>query len=41
LIYRITKEEIDSYLVNRAPKGFTIIQTVILEELDGLNSPNA
>lgn len=41
LIHRLTKEEIDIYLKDRAEKGFTIIQTVILAELDGLNTPNA
>lgn len=41
LIHRLTKEEIDMYLTDRANKGFTVIQTVILAELDGLNTPNA
>ncbi len=41
LIHRLTKEEIDLYLTDRAKKGFTIIQTVVLAELDGLNTPNA
>lgn len=41
LIHRLDKEEIDLYLNDRASKGFTIIQTVILAELDGLNTPNA
>ncbi len=41
LIHRLTKEEIDLYLQDRARKGFTVIQTVILAELDGLNTPNA
>ncbi|HDR88191.1 MAG TPA: DUF4038 domain-containing protein [Bacteroidetes bacterium] len=41
LIHRLTKEEIDLYLTDRAKKGFTVIQTVILAELDGLNTPNA
>ncbi len=41
LIHRLTKEEIDIYLTDRADKGFTVIQTVILAELDGLNTPNA
>lgn len=41
LIHRLTKEEIDFYLTDRASKGFTVIQTVILAELDGLNTPNA
>jgi hypothetical protein len=41
LIHRLTKKEIDLYLTDRAQKGFTVIQTVILAELDGLNTPNA
>jgi len=41
LIHRLDREEIDKYLSDRAKKGFTIIQTVILAELDGLNTPNA
>jgi len=41
LIHRLDKEEIDKYLTDRASKGFTVIQTVILAELDGLNTPNA
>src|SRR5680860_829676 len=41
LIHRLDKEEIDKYLTDRANKGFTVIQTVILAELDGLNTPNA
>lgn len=41
LIHRCNKEEIDIYLTDRAEKGFTVIQTVILAELDGLNTPNA
>ncbi|WP_439484156.1 glycoside hydrolase family 140 protein [Cyclobacterium plantarum] len=41
LIHRLDKVEIDRYLQDRADKGFTLIQTVILAELDGLNTPNA
>ena len=41
LIHRLDREEIDRYLSDRAGKGFTVIQTVILAELDGLNAPNA
>lgn len=41
LIHRLNREEIDLYLKDRSNKGFTIIQTVILAELDGLNTPNA
>jgi len=41
LIHRLNKDEIDLYLTDRAKKGFTVIQTVVLAELDGLNTPNA
>jgi len=41
LIHRLTREEVDYYLKDRTEKGFTIIQTVILAELDGINTPNA
>jgi hypothetical protein len=41
MIHRLKKEEIDLYLTDRASKGFSIIQTVVLAELDGLNTPNA
>lgn len=41
LFHRLTKEEAIIYLQNRADKGFTIIQAVILAEMDGLNTPNA
>jgi hypothetical protein len=41
LIHRLDREEVDVYLTDRANKGFTVIQTVILAELDGLNTPNA
>ncbi|MDZ7345401.1 MAG: glycoside hydrolase family 140 protein, partial [candidate division KSB1 bacterium] len=33
--------EADLYLQNRAAKGFTVIQAVVLAELDGLHTPNA
>ncbi|HAX95350.1 MAG TPA: endoglucanase, partial [Prolixibacteraceae bacterium] len=41
MIHRLDREEVDRYLTDRANKGFTLIQTVILAELDGLNTPNA
>jgi Protein of unknown function (DUF4038)/Putative collagen-binding domain of a collagenase len=41
LLHRCNREEVDTYLSNRVRKGFTVIQTVILAELDGLNKPNA
>ncbi len=41
LLHRLNREESVCYLNDRKAKGFTIIQTVILAELDGLNTPNA
>ncbi|MCB0686189.1 MAG: glycoside hydrolase family 140 protein, partial [Saprospiraceae bacterium] len=41
LLHRLNREEVIAYLDNRAAKGFTVIQTVALAELDGLNTPNA
>jgi hypothetical protein len=41
LIHRLNREEVDFYMTDRMNKGFTVIQTVILAELDGLNTPNA
>jgi len=40
LFHRLTREEADLYLKNRAEKGFTVIQAVVLAELDGLHDPN-
>lgn len=41
LFHVLNKEEIINYLDNRKEKGFTVIQAVILSEMDGLNRPNA
>jgi hypothetical protein len=41
LFHRLTRDETDSYLKHRSEQGFTIIQAVVLAELDGLNTPNA
>jgi len=40
LLHRLDKKDAEKYLENRREKGFTVIQTVILAELDGLNTPN-
>ena len=40
LVHRLNREEADRYLEDRARKGFTVIQTVALAELDGLHDPN-
>ncbi len=41
LFHRLNREESRKYLKNRADKGFTVIQAVILAEHDGLRTPNA
>ena len=41
LFHRLTREEADLYLENRAKKGFNVIQAVVLAELNGLQDPNA
>lgn len=41
LFHRLNREQADTYLRNRAAKGFTVIQAVALAELDGLKTPNA
>ena len=40
LFHRLNREEAELYLRNRAGKQFTVIQAVVLAELDGLNDPN-
>ncbi len=40
LFHRLTLEEAEVYFENRRQKGFTVIQAVILAEMDGLNVPN-
>jgi hypothetical protein len=41
LIQRTTREECSYYLHTRARQGFTVIQTVVLAENDGLTKPSA
>lgn len=41
LFHRLNEEEVEKYLENRRAKGFTVIQAVILAELDGLYTPDA
>lgn len=41
LFHRLNREEAELYLRNRAAKGFTVIQAVLLAELGGLDEPNA
>ncbi|GAB4422194.1 MAG: glycoside hydrolase family 140 protein [Bacteroidia bacterium] len=40
LFHRLTREQADQYLEDRARKGFNVVQAVALAELDGLNTPN-
>jgi hypothetical protein len=41
LFHRLTFEEADRYLGDRAAKGFTVVQAVLLFELDGLRASAA
>jgi hypothetical protein len=41
LFHRLNRKEADLYLRNRAEKGFTVIQAVVLAEHGGLDVPNA
>lgn len=41
LLHRLTLEETRQYLKDRSEKGFTVIQTVAIGELEGLTVPNA
>jgi hypothetical protein len=40
LFHRLDRAEADRYLANRAEKGFTVIQAVVLAQLGGLDVPN-
>ncbi len=40
LFHRLNREEADRYLANRAAKGFTVVQAVVLAQLNGLTDPN-
>src|SRR5450432_567449 len=41
LFHRLNLEDTDLYLSDRAEKGFSVIQAVVLAEMDGLHIPNA
>jgi len=41
LFHRLNREDAEHYLKDRAKKGFTVIQAVVLAEYDGLTAPNA
>lgn len=40
LFHRLDREEARRYLTDRAEKGFTVIQAVVLAQLGGLDDPN-
>lgn len=40
LFHRLDRDEVNSYLTTRVEQGFTVIQAVVLAELDGLETPN-
>jgi hypothetical protein len=40
LFHRLNREQAEHYLKDRAAKGFTVIQAVVLAELNGLTDPN-
>jgi hypothetical protein len=40
LFHRLGIADADAYLENRRQKGFTVVQAVVLAELDGLRTPN-
>ena len=41
LFHRLTRDQADYYLKRRSEQGFTVIQAVVLAEMDGLHTPNA
>ena len=41
LFHRLSREEAERYLANRAQKGFTVIQSVVLPQVGDLKSANA
>lgn len=40
LLHRCSEAEMRMYLTDRAAKGFNVVQTVVLAELEGLTTPN-
>ena len=41
LFHRLNTGESDAYLKKRSEQGFTVVQAVVLAEMDGLHTPNA
>ncbi len=40
-LHRLDREQMTGFLDNRQAKGFTVVQTVVLAEINGLDEPNA
>jgi len=40
MLHRLDRDEMTRYMMNRAGKGFTVIQAVIVSEIEGLTFPN-
>lgn len=41
LFHRLNREEANQYFKRRSEQGFTVVQAVVLAEMDGLHVPNA
>lgn len=41
LFHRLNKDDVDKYFKKRSEQGFTVVQAVVLSEINGLDSPNA
>ncbi len=41
LFHRLSREDAERYFKKRSEQGFTVVQAVVLAELDGLHVPNA
>ena len=41
LFHRLDRDDAEKYLSDRAAKGFTVIQAVVVSEIGGLEEPNA
>lgn len=41
LFHRLNREEMNIYFRDRAAKGFTVVQAVVLREINGVTEPNA
>ncbi len=41
LFHRLNRTDADNYLKRRSEQGFTVVQAVVLAEMDGLHTPNA